>query len=138
MKKEWDLLPKILDGSKTVESRWYKSKIAPWDKVSVGDTLYFKNSGGYVTLKALVTKAEQYEISDNAYGLALMHNYALEDLGTTILSLPIQNYIRNKKYAIFVHFQNVVNVNPFQIDKRGFGMQCAWLTMPNVFSIIKS
>ena len=59
MKKEWRLIPKILSGVKTVESRWYKNKVCPWNKVFAGDTLYFKNSGEKVSVRAHITKAQQ-------------------------------------------------------------------------------
>ena len=48
MNKSWGLIPKILSGSKTIESRWYKTKRTPWDKIAKGDTVYFKNSGEQV------------------------------------------------------------------------------------------
>lgn len=56
MKKSWHLLPEILSGEKTIESRWYKNKSAPWGKVKAGDTVYFKDAGEPVTAKAVVAK----------------------------------------------------------------------------------
>ena len=38
----------ILDGSKTIESRFSKVRCAPFGKVSTGDTVYLKVSGGPV------------------------------------------------------------------------------------------
>jgi len=60
MKKSWGLLPKILSGEKTCESRWYKFKRDPWDKVKEGDTLWFKDSGEPVSVKARVRKVSQF------------------------------------------------------------------------------
>jgi len=56
MRKSWGLLPKILTGEKTIESRWYKNKCSPWGKIKRGDVVYFKNSGEPVTIKAEVSK----------------------------------------------------------------------------------
>jgi ASC-1-like (ASCH) protein len=136
MKKEWGLTKKIIDGIKTVESRWYKSKTTPWNKIKVGDTVYFKDSGGPVLVKAKVTKVEQYEVSSNSQALAIMAKYALADLGTEVLSKSIRDYITGKKYAVFVHFNKVKKITPFSIDKAGFGMQCAWLTVDSINKII--
>ena len=135
MKKEWNLINKVLEGVKTVESRWYKSKIAPWNKINTGDTIYFKDTGSFVTVKALVTKVEQHEVEDNIQAIELMSKHALADLGTSDLSNSIRNYIKNKRYAIFIHFNNVEKITPFDIDKKGFGMQCAWLSLGNVETI---
>ena len=137
MKKEWNLTSKILDGVKTVESRWYKSKIAPWNKVSVGDVIYFKDSGSSVSVKAIISGVEQYEISNNTQALELMTKYALCDLGTPKLSEPIKNYIKDKKYAIFVHLRDVSKIIPFDIDKKGYGMQCAWICTKSINNIKK-
>ena len=132
MKKEWNLTPKIIDGKKTVEARWYKSKVAPWNKIKSGETIYFKDSGSFVTVKAAVTKVEQYEIKNNAQATGLMKKYALEDLGAAKLSNFIKNYIKDKKYAIFIYFDKVEKITPFDIDKTGFGMQCAWIVVNSV------
>ena len=135
MKKEWGLIPLILKGEKTVESRWYKMRIAPWDKIGVEDTLYFKDSGNPVTVKAAVTRVEQYTIENNQHATELAQKYAKGDLGTEKIPGQIANYVEGKKYAIFVYFDKVEKVTPFNINKKGFGMQCAWLTVENVEKI---
>ena len=61
MNASWNLIPKILSGEKSVESRWYKTKRAPWDKIKSGETIYFKNSGGLVIAKATVANVLQFE-----------------------------------------------------------------------------
>ncbi|MFA6982240.1 MAG: ASCH domain-containing protein [Patescibacteria group bacterium] len=137
MKKEWKLIPRILDGTKTVESRWYKSKIIPWDKIKSGDTLYFKDSGGPVFVQANVTKVDQYEVEDNIEAASIMQRYLWEDLGTLELPEAVENYIKNKRYAVFVHFNKIKRISPFEIDKSGFGMQCAWILVPTIKGIVK-
>ncbi len=137
MKKEWNLTQKIANGTKTVESRWYKFKTAPWNKIKTNDLIYFKDSGSPVYIKATVTNVEQYEIENNQHALNIMNKYALADLGTSALPESIKNYIADKKYAIFVHFAKVARVSPFDIDKKGFGMQCAWIVVNSVENIKK-
>jgi len=60
LKKSWGFTKKILDGRKTVESRWYTTKKAPWDCIKEGDIVYFKDSGEPVTIKTTVAKVERY------------------------------------------------------------------------------
>jgi len=56
MRKSWGLIPKILSGQKKIESRWYINKCVPWNKINLGETVYFKNSGEPVSLAATVEK----------------------------------------------------------------------------------
>src|SRR3989338_11329211 len=60
MRKSWKLTEKILTGQKKIESRWYYNKSAPWDKIRAGETIYFKDSGEPVTIKAEVDKVLQF------------------------------------------------------------------------------
>ena len=60
MKKSWNLTEKILTREKTIESRWYKNKYPPWDKIKPAETIYFKNSGEPVTIKTKVEKVLQF------------------------------------------------------------------------------
>lgn len=39
LRKDWKLLPKILSGEKTIESRWYQTKRGSYNKIKEG-TLY--------------------------------------------------------------------------------------------------
>lgn len=80
MKKSWNLIPKILKGSKKVESRWYKVRACPWNKVKKGDTLYFKNSGESVTVKSKVTRVNQYEVQDKGKAREILEKHK-KDLG---------------------------------------------------------
>ena len=59
MKKSWGLTQKILNGQKKIESRWYSVKYRPWDRIKEGETVYFKDSGEPVKLKAEVSKVMQ-------------------------------------------------------------------------------
>ena len=135
MKKQRGLVPKILGGEKTVESRWYKNKKTPWNKIKPEDTIYFKDSGEKVSLKAKVTGVEQYEIQNNEHAREVMGKYSLQDLGTSEIPEIIEEYISNKNYAIFVHFDNVEKIEPFDINKTGFGTQAAWLTVASLKKI---
>src|SRR3989338_5694334 len=60
MKKSWKLTEKILSGKKKIESRWYKQRRAPWDKIKAGDKIYFKDSGCPVSILATTEKVLQF------------------------------------------------------------------------------
>lgn len=132
LKSSWNLLPKIINGEKTVESRWYKSRFAPWDRVERGDTIYFKDSGRPVTVRADVTEVKQYEVRSNDHALEMLREQAK---GLGVKNISIFDHVRDKNYAIFVSFNNVEEVEPFKINKGGFGVMAAWLVVEDINNI---
>lgn len=138
MKKSWGLIEKILTGEKTVESRWYKLKYAPWDRIKSGDTIYFKDSGEPVTLKAKVVKVLQFANLTPERTEQILAQYGKADLGTSDIMPEIREYISGKNYAIFVFFDNVEKIEPFDIDKTGFGVMSAWMTIDDINKIKKA
>lgn len=135
MKKSWGLIPKILNGTKVAESRWYKSRIAPWNRIKKGHNLYFKNSAESVIVKTRVSKVIQYQVSNNRQALEIMKKHAQQDLGFKRIPAEILKYIQNKNYAIFIYFDSVKEIKPFNVDKTGFGSMAAWITINNINKI---
>ena len=126
MKKSWGLLPKILTGEKTVESRWYKNKSAPWGKIMAGDAVYFKNSGEDVTAWAKVTKVLQFDDLNQKKVREILEKYGEED-GIKDID-AFYNLFKDKKYCLLVFLENPKKIKPFKIDKTGYGAMAAWMT----------
>lgn len=137
MKKSWGLTQKILTGEKKIETRWYKNKSKPWGIINPGDTIYFKDSGELVSVKAVVSKVEQYERLDNDKVDSLMKKYSELDLGTSEIPDEISKYVKDKRYAIIIHLIQPEKVVPFEIDKSGYGAMSAWLCVDNINIVIK-
>jgi ASC-1-like (ASCH) protein len=138
MKKSWNLTEKILDGRKTIESRWYLKKYAPWNRISRDDTIYFKDSGSKVTLKADVKKILQFENLTPLKVKGLLYKYGKED---GIKKSDITEYyerFKDKKYCLLIFLKNVQKVTPFEINKKGFGAMSAWISVENVQRIKSS
>lgn len=123
MKKTLGFLPKILSGEKTIESRWYQTKRAPWGKIKVGNTVYFKNSGELVTARATVSRVLQFENLTPKKTAAILKEYGPQ-IGLSKIGEP-------KKYCILVFLENPQSVKPIEVDKTGFGSMSAWLTGPS-------
>ncbi len=133
MRRSWKLIEKILAGEKTVESRWFKHRGCPWGKVSVGDTIYFKDSAGPVRAKARVTKVLQFESLNTKATRKILERYGRVDLGfSDKIPEEILDYLGNKDYCLLVFFDSVEKVEPFLIDKSGFGTQAAWLITDDI------
>lgn len=130
MKKSWGFLPKILSGEKIIESRWYLSKSCPWDHISAGDVVYFKNSGEPVIVKTEVIKVLQFENLTPEKTDEIFRKYGKE-IGLT------KNIYRHKKYCILIFLKKPKKIKPFDIDKTGFGLQSAWLTTDKIAKLRK-
>ncbi len=134
-----NLLGDILAGTKTIESRWYVNKTAPWDKVHIGDTVYFKESGCPVTAKANVAKVLQYENWDARKIEQIIKQYGNQIAPAT----PLDDFLEwgraliNKKYCILVFLDNVEKIEPFEIDKTGYGISSAWLVVEDITKLQK-
>lgn len=137
MKKSWGFLEKILEGKKTIESRFYLSKYVPWDKVNKGDTIWFKNSGEPVIAKATVANVLQYENLTNEKIDEMMRIYGQSIAGSDQIPTSETKYFNNKKYAILVFLSSVQRIKPFDIDKTGFGAMSAWICTENIDKIKK-
>jgi len=132
MNKRWKLIPKILDGSKTIESRWYVNKIKPWDSIGENDKIYFKNAGESITAFAKVSKVLQFENLDEEKFQEIMKKYA-DDI--QLLTRAYDEYYQSKNYCILIFLTDVKSVTPFNISKKGFGSACAWMCVDNIDSI---
>ena len=135
MKKQWGLCEKILTGEKTVESRWYKSKRNPWGKVKTGDIVFFKDAGSPVAVKAEVAKVLQIEDLTAQKTRDIFTKYGRADLGVSEIMPQIRDYVKGKKYCVLIFLQNARTVEPFNIDKAGFGAMSAWICVDDIDEI---
>ncbi len=136
MRKSWGLTQKILTGEKTLEERWYKTKRVPWNKIKPGDNIYFKDSGQKVSVKAKIAKVLQFENLTLEKSEEIVKKYVRADLGSQEITPAIKEYVSNKNYCVIVFFDNVEKIEPFEIDKAGFGAMSAWICVDDV-NIIK-
>ena len=137
LNKSWKLLDKILSGEKTIESRWYVTKRIPWNKIQKGETIYLKNSGEPVTAKATVEKVTQLEL-DKEKVLKLLKIYGLA-IGIVEGKIPeFYERFKDKKYCILINLKEPQKIEPFNIDKKGFGLMSAWITVKDIKEITHS
>lgn len=135
MKKSWGLLPRILSGEKKIESRWYKVKAAPWGKIGAGETIYFKNSGEPVTVKAKVDKVKVYADLTPGKVRQILKDYARDD-GIEAEDIKVfYERFKSKKYCLLIFLKDPQKIKPFQINKKGFGAMAAWISVERVEKI---
>jgi ASC-1-like (ASCH) protein len=132
-----NLLGDILEGTKTIESRWYVNKVSPWDNIKRGDTVYFKESGCPVTAKAEVSRVLQYDKLDEPTVQAIINKYGRYIAPRTPLAdLHLWGRQQTKKrYCILIVIKDVVRLKPFDIDKTGYGVSSAWLAVGDIAKV---
>ena len=126
-------MAKIISGEKTVESRWYKFKKTPYKNIEAGDTVYFKESGDPVTVRSRVRSVLFFDslseegiegiIGEYGDAIGVDSSYGAEVVG--------------KKYCTLVFLEDVREISPFEIDKTGYGIMSAWITVPSIDKIKK-
>jgi hypothetical protein len=133
LEKKRKLLTKILTGEKTIESRWYKSKVVPWGNIKAGETIYFKESGDPVRARATVSEVMQFYLPQTDIP-DLLEKYAKEICFTNPMSELIE-WCSQRKYSILIRLKKVELIEPFEIDKKGFGLMAAWITVDKIENI---
>lgn len=135
MNKSWKLIPLVVSGKKSIESRWYVKKIAPWGMIKAGDTVFFKDSGELVTAKAKVVKVRQFHFRDISETAHIIEKYGKR---ICLVDSDFRNWKRTPKYCILLFLKKAKWIKiPFNVDKRGFGSGAAWLTIKNIRKIKK-
>jgi ASC-1-like (ASCH) protein len=132
MKKSWNLTEKILSGEKKIESRWYKSKYSPWDRIKEGEWIYFKDSGEPVSIKAEVEKVLQFSDLNPDKVRKILEDYG-KDIG--IAKDKIAGFFemfKDKTYCMLIFLENSQTIKPFNINKTGFGIMSAWICVNDV------
>jgi len=131
--KKRKLLERILTGEKTIESRWYVSQKTPYERILIGEKVYFKNSGDPVTVRAEVERALFFDHLDEGKIRDILREY-----GSRIgISEDYSSALIGKRYCTLVFLRNVALIEPFEIDKTGFGMMAAWITVDSIEKIKK-
>ena len=130
MESSRGLIPKILSGEKTIESRWYRARFAPWNKIQAGEIIYFKDAGQPITARATVECVLQFDHPTKKVLLKLLENFG-GNPGICFSDSRAQTlrWATQRPFVILLFLKDARRIKPFKIDKAGFGNACAWLTM---------
>ncbi|WP_322354277.1 ASCH domain-containing protein [Dehalococcoides sp.] len=109
----------ILEGKKTVESRFSSNRCAPYQKVQVGDILLLKRSSGPIVGLCEVSSVWFYKLDPESW-----ENIKKEFAKDLCVQDP--NFWENRKHALYatlMRIQNVLSIAPANIskyDRRGW------------------
>lgn len=103
----------VLNGEKTIESRWSMNKIPPYQKVNVGDKILLKLTGNPVTATAIVKDVKFYSLTPE-----IVENIRLK-YGKQIGTDKFENWdlILNKKYCTLIWLKDVKTIEPMQVPR---------------------
>lgn len=135
LKKQWNLLSLILKGEKTIESRWYKNKIKPYNVIKADETIYLKETGHPITAKVTVKEVMQFDNLTPQKVHTLLKQYH-KQIG--IKEHQIDKFYelnKHKNYCILIFLKDPMFTKPFEIDKTGYGNMSAWLCVENINKI---
>lgn len=138
MRKSWGLTKKILNGQKKIESRWYSVKYKPWSSIKEGEVIYFKDSGEPVRLKAEVSRVMQFADLIPNLVKEILDEYGDDDGIEKDKISEFFDRFKYKKYCMLIFLKNPQEIEPFGIDKTGFGAMSAWITIENISRIKKA
>jgi hypothetical protein len=108
----------ILDGKKTIESRFSKNAVAPFGRVSAGELVLLKGAGGPVVGCFLAKDAEFIRL--NAVELTRFKKHYSEALCADDVFWEER---RDKRYATLIGVQGVRRLSPARVvksDRRGW------------------
>jgi predicted transcriptional regulator len=104
----------ILAGEKVIESRFSKNKITPFNKVSVGETVYLKESGKDIVASFEIEKIIFYDnlIPEKVNWIKEKYN--------NLIKAPTSywNYKLSSKYGTLMYIKNTKEIKQIKISKK--------------------
>ena len=135
MQKSWGVTEKIATCQKTIESRWYNVRYAPWGRISPGDNIYFKNSGEPVTIQAKISRVINFSDLTPEKVQTILEDYNKE-LGLDESDiLRFFEMFKHKRYCILIYLKHAQRIPPFEISKQGFGAMSSWISVESIAQI---
>ena len=119
----------VLDGSKTIESRFTRNKCAPYQAIKAGDTIYFKKSGGKIVANATVSSVKFYILSPGTI------DRIFAEFGQQLrITMDFVDQKRDSKYCTLAWITGVKKINPpLPFEKKD---QRAWIILKSMPSFL--
>ncbi len=107
-------LDRLLDGTKTIESRFTRHRIAPFQQVVSGDVIFFKQAAGPITAAGLAGTVQDLD-------LGIVPLWQLADQYSAAIAPVDASFWADRaaaRYATLVTMLDVVRTEPVPVQKR--------------------
>lgn len=104
----------MINGEKTIESRFSKNKIAPYNQISKNDIVLVKKSGGDIIAYFTIKEVLFFDLSK--YSINEIRNKYEKELCVNDEFWKIK---QNSNYATLIKIDKIYNLKPFHISKKG-------------------
>lgn len=104
----------MLEGKKTIESRFSKNKILPYQKISKDDVVIVKKSSGNVVAYFTIKDVLFFDLSQTSIN-EIKYKYG----DSLCVDETFWNSKKDSKYATLIFIDKLVSLKPFSIHKKG-------------------
>lgn len=115
-------LSRVLDGEKTIESRYSVNMVAPFGKVKTGDIVLLKKSGGDIVALFEAGKIRYFKLTDSSDLWRIRSKYNDR--------LVIEDWFwetkKESRFATLIDINELFVLPRFKINKRN---RAAWMTL---------
>ena len=103
----------ILDGKKTIETRFSAVRCAPYERAEQGDIILLKKSGGPIIGLCQIKSVSSYRLEKDAWK-------QIKTFAKQICAEDPSFWEDRKRasYATLMHINNVAKISPLEITKR--------------------
>jgi hypothetical protein len=107
-------LDRLLEGSKTIESRFTRHRIAPFERVATGHVVFFKQAASPITAVGLAGVVRNVDLS-----MVSLQRVA-DQYGAAIAPADASFWAdrASARYATLVGMMDVINIAPIPVQKR--------------------
>lgn len=128
-----DELENLLAGKKTMIVRGAAGRKLPYGRVNLGDMLYFLNNNGKGLVQA---RAKVCQIINSEPLTPEASQKLLADHQDTLkLTEKQQQRWSGKRYLVLITIEAIQKLEPFQIDRSGYGNMDDWLPVGDINSV---
>jgi len=107
-------LTKMLNGTKTIESRFSKHKILPYQKIAKNDIVLVKKSSGMVVAYFTIKEVLFFDLCETSISF-IKDKYNKE----LCVDDEFWKLKENSRYATLIRIDHMVLLQPFAIHKKG-------------------
>lgn len=104
----------MINGKKTIESRFSKNKIAPYNQISKDDIVLVKKSGGDIVAYFTIKEVLFFDLSKHSIN-EIRNKYEKE----LCVDDNFWKIKQDSKYATLIKIDKIYNLKPFHILKKG-------------------